>query len=407
MKLAWGAKVSLEFARKAIRTANEIGAKPNDFMSCMAFESGESFSASKRNALTGVAVGLIQFMPKTAKGLGTTSDELGKMTAVEQLDYVADYFKPYHGKLRSIDDLYMAILWPKAVGKPSTYVLFDKDSDTTRTAYFQNKGLDANKDGKVTKAEAAAKVRAKLARGLTPQFARDISLADEPAADPVELPIPDHEAGDEPEQPGPVPLPRPRGVTGDPVTWHVQNHLTRMNYYTSRLDGSYGGKLNGAIAGFILDWDERFGDIIPPKSSDEYEAVKDEILREVQTADAEGFKRPVTQARADADPAIVKEVAPETVTQKRGVIATAWTAFLAFFAGLWDTFSGYVVKAWTWFSGNRDTIPDSAVETGTSFLSNIPPGVWLFIVASLLGFVAVGLIHALKRTVADVQTGRR
>jgi hypothetical protein len=46
------------------------------------------------------ATGLIQFMPATAKGLGTTTDALKNMTAVEQLDYVYKYFKPYAGKIK-------------------------------------------------------------------------------------------------------------------------------------------------------------------------------------------------------------------------------------------------------------------------------------------------------------------
>jgi hypothetical protein len=58
----------------------------------------------------------------------------------------------------TLEDLYMQILWPRAVGKPLDYVLFSSPS----TAYKQNKGLDANKDGNITKDEAAAKVRNQL-----------------------------------------------------------------------------------------------------------------------------------------------------------------------------------------------------------------------------------------------------
>jgi len=41
-------------------------------------------------------------------------------------------------------------------------------SETAERAYEQNAGLDSNKDG-VTKQEAAAKVKAKLAKGLLPE----------------------------------------------------------------------------------------------------------------------------------------------------------------------------------------------------------------------------------------------
>ena len=46
------------------------------------------------------------------------------------------------------------MLWPAAVGKPDDHVLFSAGTKT----YDQNKGLDIDKDGKVTKSEAATKV---------------------------------------------------------------------------------------------------------------------------------------------------------------------------------------------------------------------------------------------------------
>jgi len=93
----------------------------------MAFESMRTFSASIQSPHT-KATGLIQFMPSTAKALGTSIDALKRMTPLAQLDYVRIYFEPYRGKLRDLSDLYMAILWPKAVGKPLSYVLFAKGS---------------------------------------------------------------------------------------------------------------------------------------------------------------------------------------------------------------------------------------------------------------------------------------
>ena len=162
--LAWGARVSPEFRAKVRTVAARIGCDPSDLMACMAFESGESFSASIRNARSG-ATGLIQFMPTTATKLGTSTAELALMTPEAQLDYVARYFTWFPG-IRTLEDLYMAILWPRAIGKPNDYVLFAIPS----VAYRQNAGLDKDGDGRVTKAEAAASVRAKLAKGLKPAF---------------------------------------------------------------------------------------------------------------------------------------------------------------------------------------------------------------------------------------------
>lgn len=164
--IAWGAKVSPAFKTKAHSIAAALALEADFLMSAMAFESGETFSPSIRNRQSG-ATGLIQFMPAIARNLGTTVDELAAMTAEDQLDFVEKYFMPHQGKLQTLEDVYMAILWPAAIGKPDSFVLFSAPS----VAYQQNKGLDADHDGNVTKQEAAAMVRAKLLKGQGPGFA--------------------------------------------------------------------------------------------------------------------------------------------------------------------------------------------------------------------------------------------
>lgn len=120
---------------------------------------------AKRNGTIYVTgnCGLIQFMPSTAKALGTTTDKLAKMSQIEQLNYVYKYFLPYKGKLRNLGDVYMAILWPKAVGYPDTYVLWNKNK--MPTTYRQNSGLDVNKDGTITRAECLVKIRERVVLG--------------------------------------------------------------------------------------------------------------------------------------------------------------------------------------------------------------------------------------------------
>lgn len=161
--LAWGAKVSPDFRTHVYNICKRFSWTDEHaswLMACMAFESAETFSPSICNAAGSGAVGLVQFMPKTAWGLGTTPQELVCMTPEAQLKYVEAYFKPYAARVKSLPDMYMAILMPKYIGKPDDTPIFSGG-----VAYRQNSGLDANKDGKVTKAEAAAKVTAKLARG--------------------------------------------------------------------------------------------------------------------------------------------------------------------------------------------------------------------------------------------------
>ncbi|HET7255617.1 MAG TPA: transglycosylase SLT domain-containing protein [Xanthobacteraceae bacterium] len=162
--LCWGAKVSDEFRKRVRWIAETLQLDANDLMACMAWESGRSFSPSKRNLAGSGATGLIQFMPSTARSLGTTTDALAGMTAEDQLNFVYKYFRPWKGRLPSLSDVYMAILWPSAVGKGDDYALF-----TGGVAYRQNVGLDLNKDGKVTKAECSAKLYAIRAEGLRPE----------------------------------------------------------------------------------------------------------------------------------------------------------------------------------------------------------------------------------------------
>lgn len=175
MKLAWGNKVSEDFCEKVIRIAKNFGWQQEQasyLMACMAFESGETFSPSIKNMAGSGANGLIQFMPSTARGLGTTVENLELLSAESQLYYVEQYFKPYARRIQTLSDTYMAILLPKYIGAADSAILFSGG-----VAYRQNAGLDKDKDGNVTKAEAASLVAAKLAKGLLPGNYREVDFS--------------------------------------------------------------------------------------------------------------------------------------------------------------------------------------------------------------------------------------
>ena len=169
--LAWGKKVSKPFRDRVVAIGATLKVNPDFLMACMAFESGGTFDPSVKNAAGSGAVGLIQFMPATAQALGTTTEKLAAMSAVKQLDFVEQYFSPRAGKLKTIEDVYMAILWPAAIGKPFDFVLFDTRDAGHPKRYIQNAGLDFNKDGLITKAEATARVVRLLDKGLRPENA--------------------------------------------------------------------------------------------------------------------------------------------------------------------------------------------------------------------------------------------
>jgi peptidoglycan hydrolase-like protein with peptidoglycan-binding domain len=147
------------FRDRVGQIAERLGTNPNFLMAVMSFESGGTFSPSVLNQAGSGAVGLIQFMPRTARHLGTSTAALAAMTAEAQLELVEKYFRPFRNRLNTIEDTYMAVLLPKAVGKGNDFVLFRKPS----VAFTQNRGLDIDGDGRVTVLDASFKVRQLLA----------------------------------------------------------------------------------------------------------------------------------------------------------------------------------------------------------------------------------------------------
>jgi len=150
-----------EFQSAVTATAGRLGIPEEHLYAAMSFETGGTFNPAETNKMGSGATGLIQFIPSTAKGLGTSTEELAGMSRARQMHYVEKYLSNKGiGPNSSLDDIYMAILFPAAVGKGDDYVLFGQGamSGYTGRAYDQNRGLDKNGDGSITKKEAAQKV---------------------------------------------------------------------------------------------------------------------------------------------------------------------------------------------------------------------------------------------------------
>lgn len=147
-----------DFKAKLEKVADALGVQSKDLLAIMKQESGVDPSIYNR-AGSG-AVGLIQFMPATARALGTTTDELAKMDAVQQLDYVYKYFKMTGVGNGQLGDLYMAVFMPKYVGYPDHTVLGQHGATGfSGKVYSQNSGLDRNKDGTITVADVKSAVQ--------------------------------------------------------------------------------------------------------------------------------------------------------------------------------------------------------------------------------------------------------
>jgi hypothetical protein len=139
------------FLEKVVEISEKLGVNPNWLMAIMNWESAGTFSASVKNPYSG-ATGLIQFMPATARDLGTTVEALASMSEIQQLDWVYKYYVRYKSKLKSYTDLYLTTFYPVAVGKPSDYVLGNSEFWIQKIAE-QNPAFDLNKDRKITKGE--------------------------------------------------------------------------------------------------------------------------------------------------------------------------------------------------------------------------------------------------------------
>lgn len=141
--------VSAEFATAVKAMAARLGMNPDHIMAVIGFETIYTFNPAIQNSIG--ATGLIQFLPSTARGLGTTTDALKAMTAVQQLKYVEEYFRRQiktYGPLKTLVDVYLSVFYPAAIKQPLTY-------EFPRPVWAANPVFDNNKDGKITKQEVA------------------------------------------------------------------------------------------------------------------------------------------------------------------------------------------------------------------------------------------------------------
>lgn len=141
-----------EFIDKVINISGELGIDPNWLMFVMWFES--RLNPKAVNPISG-ATGLIQFMPSTARSLGTTTDVLKRMNNVQQLDYVLAYLRPYKGMMKHWIDVYLAVFYPKAIGNPNFVI-------TSDIVAKQNKIFDLNRDLDITVKEIETALRSSM-----------------------------------------------------------------------------------------------------------------------------------------------------------------------------------------------------------------------------------------------------
>lgn len=137
-----------------IRAKEQAAGLPeNSLAGVIYFESrGKTDAVNK----TSKATGLIQFMPKTAKALGTDIDTIKSMSFDDQLDLSIKYYKQFGNfkNIKSATDLYVRTFYPAMVNRGDDYVLGSQTSKArAKKIAKQNKAFDTNKDGKITRKE--------------------------------------------------------------------------------------------------------------------------------------------------------------------------------------------------------------------------------------------------------------
>ena len=99
--------------KKLKEISASLGVDANDLLKIIWHETAGSMLPSNQSPRTR-ATGLIQFTPRTAASLRTSTEELANMTAERQLDFVLEYYRRIGIKPGSdMGDLYIATFLPK------------------------------------------------------------------------------------------------------------------------------------------------------------------------------------------------------------------------------------------------------------------------------------------------------
>ena len=134
---------ALAFTQKLNEISNALSIDPNWLLLVMYKESKLKANAVNRN--TG-ASGLIQFMPNTASGLGTTVEAIRQMSATQQLDLVYKYLYKWKGQMNSAIDVYMTVFYPAAVNKPDNFIIgSEKSPERAKDIAKRNPAISAGK----------------------------------------------------------------------------------------------------------------------------------------------------------------------------------------------------------------------------------------------------------------------
>ena len=176
------------FLREVTRVAKKYKIKESDLLGVMAAESGLDPKAGYPNA-----TGLIQFYPSTAAELGTSVDELYRMSRAQQMKYVDKFFEKANLREGANGaEIYATVFAPNIRGKDDPNTTLYKSPSRE---YADNAPLDLNSDGKITVAEMGERLRDKKV---------EFNIGDKPAV----------QSSPQQQIPPPAPQPQPQTAPG-------------------------------------------------------------------------------------------------------------------------------------------------------------------------------------------------
>ena len=132
-----------DFNKKLTKVANALGIAESDLRAIIRTESNFNPKAEDPNH---VSVGLIGFTERTARGLGTSKDEIRKMSAVAQLDLIYQFYKNA-GVQPGMDrgTIYMLTFMPAFAKSPDGTVLGKRGGGTLILPSGKSSGLSMHK----------------------------------------------------------------------------------------------------------------------------------------------------------------------------------------------------------------------------------------------------------------------
>lgn len=164
----------------------------------------------------------------------------------------------------------------------------------------------------------------------------------------------------------------------------VKKRLAALGYNEfGMLNGDWGGRTVGTIAAFKLD-----------RGLNGPAVIDDALRQELDSAEAEGWHRPIAEARKNATASDIQEVVP-------AVKQNWWQKFIAYIIGIPAAVGAFFKNLF-----GDDADPTSYFSVAKRFLGDIPGEVWFIGVVAIAGFILYKAITAQNEIVQAYREGK-